>query len=70
MAGSTTALVAQKFHGMGVDVDKDLAHILYGATLMDTENRSDKKMTYKDGLVMDDCKIFQKLEMTKNFIKT
>jgi len=34
MAGSTTALVVQKFHGMGVDVDKDLARILYGATLM------------------------------------
>lgn len=67
MAGSTTALVAQKFHGMGVDVDRDLARILYGATLMDTENRSDKKMTYKDGLVMDDLKNISGIEDDKEF---
>lgn len=67
MAGSTTALVAQKFHGMGVDVDKDLAHILYGATLMDTENRSDKKMTYKDGLVMDDLQNISEIGDDKEF---
>ncbi len=67
MVGSTTALVAQKFHGMGVDVDKDLARILYGATLMDTENRSDKKMTYKDNLVMDDLKSISEIEDDKEF---
>ncbi len=67
MVGSTTALVTQKFHGMGVEVDKDLARILYGATLMDTENRSDKKMTYKDGLVMDDLKNISEIEDDKEF---
>ena len=67
MAGSTTALVAQKFHGMGVDVDKDLARILYGATLMDTEGRSDKKMTYKDRLIMDDLQDISEIGDDKEF---
>ncbi len=67
MAGSTTVLIAQKFHGMGVDADRDLARILYGATLMDTENRSDKKMTYKDDLVMDDLKNISEIEDDKEF---
>jgi len=67
MVGSTTALVVQKFHGMGVDMDKDLARILYGATLMDTEDRSDKKMTYKDNLVMDDLKSISEIEDDKKF---
>lgn len=53
MVGSTTALIAQKFHGMGLDLDQTLAKIFYGATLMDTENRSPKKMTYKDKLIMN-----------------
>jgi len=56
MAGSTTCLVAQKINGLGINIPKDLARILYGATLMDTENRSELKMTIKDKLVMDDLK--------------
>lgn len=56
MAGSTASLVTQKFLGMGLSLDKDLTRILYGATLMDTENRSRRKMTYKDGLIMDGLK--------------
>jgi len=67
MAGSTTALVVQKFHGMGIDVDRDLARVLYGATLMDTENRSNKKMTYKDGLVMDDLKKISQIKDDREF---
>jgi inorganic pyrophosphatase/exopolyphosphatase len=56
MAGSTAALVTQKFHGMGLNLDKRMAEMMYGATLMDTENRSDKKMIYKDNLIMNDLK--------------
>ena len=67
MAGSTTALIVQKFHGMGFEIDKELARILYGATLMDTEDRSDKKMTYKDGLIMNDLKKISGIENDKKF---
>ncbi len=67
MVGSTTCLIAQKFHGMGLEVDKGLARIFYGATLMDTENRSDKKMTYKDNLIMDDLKKISEIEDGKEF---
>ena len=56
IVGSTTTLVVQKFYGMGVDFCERLARILYGATLMDTENRSVRKMTFKDHLIMDDLK--------------
>lgn len=52
MVGSTSALVMQKFYGMGVELDAELARIMYGATLMDTEDRSERKMTYKDGIIM------------------
>lgn len=69
MAGSATALVTQKFHGMGIDVDKNLARILYGATLMDTEDRSDKKMTYKDVLVMNDLKRISQIQSDKDFFQ-
>ncbi|MDD5747365.1 MAG: DHH family phosphoesterase, partial [Candidatus Omnitrophica bacterium] len=51
--GSTTAMVVQRFQGMGIDLTGELARICYGATLMDTENRSRSKMTLKDSLVMD-----------------
>ncbi len=67
MAGSTTALITQKFHGMGVDVDKNLSIILYGATLMDTENRSDNKMTYKDNLIMNDLKSISEINNDNEF---
>ena len=54
MAGSTTALIAQKLYGMWVKCDKETSKILYWATLMDTENRSKQKVTYKDNIVMND----------------
>jgi len=52
-AGSTCGLVAQKFYGLGLDLPRELARILHGATLMDTENRFPGKMTPPDALVMD-----------------
>jgi inorganic pyrophosphatase/exopolyphosphatase len=56
MVGSTTALVVQKISGLGMDIPPALARILYGATLMDTENRSKLKMTAKDELIMGSLK--------------
>ncbi|MDO8459704.1 MAG: DHH family phosphoesterase [Nanoarchaeota archaeon] len=53
MIGSSTALVVIKYLGMGLDFSKKLCKILYGATLMDTENRVFHKMTDKDFKVMD-----------------
>jgi inorganic pyrophosphatase/exopolyphosphatase len=70
MVGSATALVTQKFHGMGVDVDKNIARILYGATLMDTEDRSDKKMTFKDTLVMNDLRRISNIQSDKALFQT
>lgn len=52
-AGSTTALIAQRLYGLGVDIPKGIARILHGATLMDTENRFPGKMTPLDKLIMD-----------------
>ncbi|MDD4409424.1 MAG: DHH family phosphoesterase [Candidatus Pacebacteria bacterium] len=56
MAGSTASLIAQKYYGMGFKMDEEMSRILYGATLMDTENRGEKKMTSKDYLLMDKLK--------------
>lgn len=53
IAGSTTAMVVQRFKGMGLEIPRDLARICYGATLMDTENKNKSKMTVKDKLLMD-----------------
>ncbi|MBM3200157.1 hypothetical protein FJZ53_04410 [Candidatus Woesearchaeota archaeon] len=53
MTGSCTALIVQKTLGMGLYFDKTLSRMLYGATLMDTENRVKHKMTVKDALIMD-----------------
>jgi inorganic pyrophosphatase/exopolyphosphatase len=53
VAGSTAALVAQLFLGLGAGIPGALARLLYGATLMDTEKRTPKKMTPLDGAVMD-----------------
>jgi len=53
MVGSCTSLIVQKILGMGLYFDKELARILYGATLMDTENRVAHKMTIKDEVIMD-----------------
>jgi inorganic pyrophosphatase/exopolyphosphatase len=52
-AGSTSALIAQRFYGLGLEVPRELARILHGATLMDTENRFPGKVTSLDGLIMD-----------------
>lgn len=52
--GSTTALTTQRLHGLGLELPKELARILYAGTLMDTENRSPLKMTVRDRYLMDD----------------
>ncbi|MBI2900132.1 MAG: DHH family phosphoesterase [Planctomycetes bacterium] len=52
-AGSTCALVAQRFYGLGVEIPPEMARILHGATLMDTENRFPGKMTPLDARIMD-----------------
>lgn len=56
VVGSTSSLIAQRLYGLGLNIQKGLACILYGGTLMDTENRSKLKMTAKDILIMDDLK--------------
>ncbi|MFA6089118.1 MAG: hypothetical protein WC755_04605 [Candidatus Woesearchaeota archaeon] len=53
LTGSCTALVTNKLLGMGLYFDEKIAKILYGATLLDTENRVLHKMTIKDSLIMD-----------------
>lgn len=67
IVGSTTALVAQKIYGLGIDIPKELTRILYGATLMDTENRAETKMTAKDELIMDDLKEIAEIESDNEF---
>ena len=52
-AGSTTALVAARLYGLGAEIPPNLAMMLLGAALMDTENRFVGKMTLFDGLIMD-----------------
>lgn len=56
MAGSATSLIAQKMEGVGISSDQSLSKILYGGTLMDSENRSDKKMTSRDKIIMNQLK--------------
>lgn len=56
IVGSTAGMVVTRFWGMGLPLEKEMARVCYGATLMDTENRSRYKMTLKDEIVM------QKLE--------
>lgn len=56
MMGSCSAQVAQKLFGIGVTPNEEVARLLYGATLMDTENRNEFKMTYRDQLIMDRLK--------------
>ncbi len=53
MLGSTAALITNKLLGMGVDIPIDVAHYLYAAALMDTENRVAHKMTSQDIVLMD-----------------
>ena len=63
MIGSCTALITNKILGMGLHFDSKIAKILYGATLMDTENRVAHKMTVKDAVIMDYLK---RISETKN----
>lgn len=51
--GSCCALIALKYLGMGLNFDSEIARLMYGATLMDTENRVSHKMTKKDAELMD-----------------
>jgi hypothetical protein len=52
-AGSTSGLVAQRFYGLGLEIPSEMARILHGATLMDTEKRFPGKMTPLDERIMD-----------------
>jgi inorganic pyrophosphatase/exopolyphosphatase len=65
--GSCTALITQKMFGAGIYPDKDLAKILHGATLMDTENRVFHKMTEKDKIIMDYLKKLSGINNENNF---
>lgn len=69
MVGSTAALITQKLNGLGVDIPENLARILYGAALMDTENRSELKMTVKDRLIMDDLRTASGIESDSVFYR-
>jgi len=55
-AGSTCALEAQRFYGLGFAIPQGMARILHGGTLMDTENRFPGKMTSLDVVAMDRLK--------------
>jgi len=65
--GSCTALITQKMFGGGIYPDKNLARILHGATLMDTENRVFHKMTEKDKMIMDYLKKLSGISDENNF---
>jgi hypothetical protein len=69
IVGSSVALVAQKINGLGIDIPREFARVLYGATLMDTENRSALKMTPKDILIMDDLKEIAGVESDDRFYR-
>lgn len=56
MTGSCAALIAQKYFGLGLEIPPNLARIMLGACLMDTENRARAKMLKKDYWIMDDLK--------------
>lgn len=56
MVGSCTALVVTKYMGLGYSFDKKLSKLIYGAMLMDTENRVCHKVTGFDSLIMDKYK--------------
>ena len=68
--GSCTALITLKLLGIGLNIDKETARILYGATLMDTENRVKPKMTPKDSLIMDYLKKVSETESDSEFYRT
>ncbi len=60
MVGSCAALITQKLYAHGLIPDQHCARILLGATLMDTENRGPRKMTYRDDLIMEELKLRSK----------
>lgn len=70
MAGSTTALVILKLIAQNITFSKDIARILYGAMLMDTENRNAKKVTSKDKILMDYIKRASGIEEDKELYQT
>ena len=51
--GSATSLIARRCFGEGLDFDEKVSYILYGAMLMDTENRAPHKMTDSDRDIMN-----------------
>ena len=65
--GSCTALITQKILGMGMILEKGLAKILHGATLMDTENRVFYKMTKKDKMIMNYLKDLSGIQNEREF---
>lgn len=65
--GSCTALIFQKMLGMGIYPDKELAKILHGATLMDTENKVFHKMTEKDKMIMNYLKELSEIKDEDEF---
>ncbi len=67
LLGSCAALVTRKYLGMGFSLDEKLAKILYGASLMDTENKTISKMTKKDVLIMDYLKKTSRIKDDNEF---
>lgn len=60
--GSATSLVVRKLYGHNCVPDEAVARILYGAMLMDTENRVPHKMTSWDELIMNAIKELAKID--------
>jgi hypothetical protein len=69
-AGSTCALVALRFYGLGVEIPEGMARLLHGGTLMDTENRTPGKMTPLDVLVMDRLKAASRMSDESSFYRS
>ena len=67
MVGSCSAQIAQKLFGIGIVPDSAMSRLLHGATLMDTENRGPKKMTYRDILIMDTLKGISRVSDEEGF---
>ena len=56
MVGSTAVLIARKIIGMGLEIDPKIARILYGAVLMDTEDRVEHKISPQEVKIIDHLK--------------
>ncbi|MGV8162867.1 MAG: DHH family phosphoesterase [Candidatus Nanoarchaeia archaeon] len=70
MVGSTATLITRKFLGMGFELDEKTAHLLYGAALMDTENKVKHKMTQVDYKIMNYLKLRSKVDDDNQFYGT